>query len=40
MLVGGILVTAGKGLSVWDLGYVSTVECKLVSSFGLEDDFD
>ena len=38
MVPGGrYLVTAGKGLSVWDLGYVSTVECKLVASFGLED---
>ena len=25
------LVTAGKGLFVWDLGYVSTVDCKLVA---------
>jgi hypothetical protein len=29
---GRYLVTAGDGLSVWDLGYVSTVDCKLVAS--------
>jgi hypothetical protein len=32
------LVTGGKGLSVWDLGYVSTVDCKLVASVGLKYD--
>ena len=37
---GRYLVTAGNGLSVWDLGYVSTVECKLVASVGLGDDFE
>jgi hypothetical protein len=37
---GRYLVTAGKGLFVWDLGYVSTVDCKLVASVGLGDDFE
>ena len=37
---GKYLVTAGRGLSVWDLGCVSTVECKLVASVGLEDDLE
>jgi hypothetical protein len=37
---GRYLVTAGNGLSVWDLGYVSTVDCKLVASVGLEDYFE
>ena len=37
---GRYLVTAGNGISVWDLGYVSTVDCKLVSSVGLGDVFD
>jgi hypothetical protein len=37
---GRYLVTAGNGLFVWDLGYVSTVDCKLVASVGLGDDFD
>ena len=37
---GRYLVTAGKGLSIWDLGYVSTVDCKLVASVGLEDEFE
>jgi hypothetical protein len=32
---GRYLVTAGNGLFVWDLGYVSTVDCKLVASVGL-----
>ena len=36
---GRYLVTAGRGISVWDLGYVSTVDCKLVASAGLEDLF-
>ena len=36
---GRYLVTAGKGISVWDLGYVSTVDCKLVASVRLEDNF-
>jgi hypothetical protein len=36
---GRYLVTAGYGLFVWDLGYVSTAECKLVASVGLGDDF-
>ena len=36
---GRYLVTAGVGLSVWDLGYVSTVDCKLVASARLEDNF-
>ena len=33
------MVTAGTGLFVWDLGYVSTVDCKLVASVRLEDEF-
>ena len=37
---GRYLVTAGNGISVWDLGYVSTVDCKLVSSVGLGGAFD
>ena len=37
---GRYLVTAGDGLFVWDLGYVSTVDCKLVASAGLENYFD
>ena len=36
---GRFLVTAGYGLFIWDLGYVSTVDCKLVASIGLEYDF-
>ena len=28
-------MSAGDGLFVWDLGYVSTAECKLVASVGL-----
>ena len=36
---GRYLVTAGVGLYVWDLGYVSTVDCKLVASVGLGDKF-
>ena len=35
MVPGGrYLVTAGRFLLVWDLGYVSTVDCKLVASVG------
>ena len=34
---GRYLVTADKGLFVWDLGYDSTVNCKLVASVRLED---
>ena len=37
---GRFMVTAGNGVSVWDLGYVSTVECKLVASVGLGDHFE
>ena len=37
---GRYLVTAGTGLSVWDLGYVSTAYCKLVASVEMEDDFE
>ena len=33
---GRYLVTAGDSLSVWDLGYVSTVDCELVASVKLE----
>ena len=33
-------MTAGIGISVWDLGYVSTFDCKLVASAGLTDDFE
>ena len=33
---GRYLVTAGNGLSVWDLGYVPTVDCKLVASVEVE----
>ena len=36
---GRYMVTAGEGLYVWDLGYVSTVDCKLVASVGLENEF-
>ena len=36
---GRYMVTSGKDLSLWDLGYVSTVECKLVASFGQEGHF-
>jgi hypothetical protein len=32
---GRYLVTAGNGLFVWDLGYVSSIDCKLVASVGL-----
>ena len=37
---GRYLVTAGNGVFVWDLGYDSNVDCKLVASAGLEDDFE
>ena len=39
---GRYLVTADSGLFVWDLGYVSTVDCKLVASTSVElgDDFE
>jgi hypothetical protein len=37
---GRYLVTAGNGLFVWDLGYVSTVDCKLVASVGQGNDFE
>ena len=37
---GRYLVTAGNGIFVWDLGYVSTVDCKLVASAGNEEDFE
>ena len=37
---GRYLVTAGSGLFVWDLGYTSTVDCKLVASVELGDDFE
>ena len=37
---GRYLVTVGKGIFVWDLGYVSTVDCKLVASAGLGDYFE
>jgi len=37
---GRYLVAAGNGLSVWDLGYASTADCKLVSSVGLGDYFE
>ena len=37
---GRYLVTAGSGLFVWDLGYNSTVDCKLVASVGEGDDSD
>jgi hypothetical protein len=37
---GRYLVTAGNGLCVWDLGYVSTVDCRLVASVGLGDGYN
>jgi hypothetical protein len=37
---GRYLVTLGNGLCVWDLGYVSTVDCKLVASVGLVGELD
>ena len=38
---GRYLVIAGNGITVWDLGYVSTtVDCKLVASARLGDSFD
>ena len=36
---GRYMVTAGNGISVWDLGYVSTVDCKLVASVKMGDQF-
>ena len=36
---GRFLVTAGLGLFVWDLGYVSTFDCKLVASVALGYNF-
>ena len=36
---GRYLVTTGLGISVWDLGYDSTVDCKLIASAELEDIF-
>ena len=36
---GRYMVTAGNGLLVWDLGYVSTADCKLLASVGLENEF-
>ena len=36
---GRYLVSAGMGLYVWDLGYVSTVDCKLIASVGLGVEF-
>ena len=35
---GRYLVTAGNGIFVWDLGYNSTVDCKLLASFGEVDE--
>ena len=37
---GRYLVSAGNGLFVWDLGYDSTGDCKLVASVGLGDKFE
>ena len=37
---GRYLVTACNGLFVWDLGYASTIDCKLVASAGLGDYFE
>ena len=37
---GRYLVTAGEGIFVWDLGYVSTADCELVASTRLEDEFE
>jgi hypothetical protein len=37
---GRYLVSVGNDLSVWDLGYVSTFDCKLIASVGLRNDFD
>jgi hypothetical protein len=36
---GRYLVSGGNGLFVWDLGYVSTIDCKLVASVRLGDYF-
>ena len=41
MVPGGrYLVTAGNGISVWDLGYVSTVDLTLVTSVGQGEYFE
>ena len=37
---GRYLVTAGYDFSVWDLGYVSNVDCKLIASVEIRDEFD
>jgi hypothetical protein len=37
---GRYLVAAGKSLSVWDLGYVSVADCKLIASVEVEDHCD
>ena len=39
---GRYLVSAGSGISIWDLGYDSTADCKLVASKEYEhcDSFD
>ena len=39
---GRYLVTTGNysGIFVWDLGYASTIDCKLVASAGLGDYFE
>ena len=37
---GRYLVATGNGLFVWDLGYVSTVDCKLVASVELGSEFE
>ena len=37
---GRYLVTAGFGIFVWDLGYDSTVDCKLIASARLENDHE
>ena len=37
---GRYLVTAGDGIFVWDLGYSSTVDCKLVASVGVGESFE
>jgi hypothetical protein len=37
---GRYLVSVGDGLFLWDLGYVSTVDCKLVAAVGLENVFE
>jgi hypothetical protein len=37
---GRYLVNSGEGLFVWDLGYVSTADCKLVASVRPGDEFE